>query len=151
MAESEWTIYLDSVESGCIEVEGIIYSSDSSTLQDFLLMLQANRTACERIIWATLESHVDATISENVRVNVKRLSNAIQTLVDKVERQLFSVDSMAYSSSLFSEILVNRSRFVGRPKLIINLTQIEHLETGSLPGPEFATHYAFHTQLYGED
>ena len=92
MAVGEWTIFLKSVESTCTEVERRLYSSDSNTLQDFLLRLQANRTACQRIIGAPLESHVGATTSENVRVNLKRLSNAIQTLVDEVERQLFSVD-----------------------------------------------------------
>ena len=122
-------IFLELVERTCGEVERRIHSSDSSTLQDFLFRLQANRTACERIIGATADVHVDTSVSENIRVNVKRLSNSIQCLVDDVERQLFSVDSTAYSSSTFSEILVNRNGCVGRPRLVINLTQIDYLRS----------------------
>ena len=103
-------------------MERRIHSSDSSTLQDFLFQLQANRTACERIIGATADVHVNTSVSENIRVNVKRLSNSIQCLIDHVERQLFSVDPTAYSSSTFSEI-------VGRPRLVINLTQIDYLRS----------------------
>ena len=127
MAESEWTIFLELVERTCGEVERRINSSDSSTLQDFLFRLQANRTACERIIGATVDFHEDTSVSENVQVHVKRLSNSIQCLIDDVERQLFSVDSTAYSSSMFSEILVNRNGCIGRPRLVINLTQIDYL------------------------
>ena len=66
MAESEWTIFLELVECTCGEVEHRIHSSDSSTLQDFLFRLQANRTACERIIGATVDVHVDTSVSENI-------------------------------------------------------------------------------------
>ena len=72
---------------------------------------------------------MDTSVSENVRVKVKRLSNSIQCLIDDVEQQLFSVDSAAYSSSTFSEILVNRNGCVGRPRLVINLTQIDYLRS----------------------
>jgi len=129
MAKSEWMTFLELVERTCGEVERRIHSSDSSTLQDFLFRLQANRTACERIIGATVDVHGDTYVSENIRVNVKRLSNSIQSLIDDVEQQLFSVDSTAYSSSILSEILVNRTGCVGRPRLVINLTQIEYLRS----------------------
>lgn len=129
MAKSEWMTFLELVERTCGEVERRIHSSDSSTLQDFLFRLQANRTACERIIEATVDVHVDTYVSENIRVNVKRLSNSIQSLIDDVEQQLFSVDSTAYSSSILSEILVNRTGCVGRPRLVINSTQIEYLRS----------------------
>lgn len=76
-----------------------------------------------------MEAHVDTSVSENVRVNVKQLSNSIQCLIDDVERQLFSVDSTVYCSSIFPEILVNRSGCIGRPRLVINLTQIEYLRS----------------------
>ena len=85
MAESEWMIFLELVEHTCGEVERRIHSSDLNTLQDFLFRLQANRAACERIIGAALDVHVDTSVSENIQVNVKRLSNAIQCLIDDVE------------------------------------------------------------------
>ena len=104
MAENlEWYIFLDSVEGLCREVERRIHSSDSNTLQEFLSRFQAKRTACERIIRASLAFEVDASVSENVQRNVKRLSNSIQYLIDDVERQLHSVDSTAYSSSILSD------------------------------------------------
>ena len=43
--------------------------------------------------------------------------------------QLQSVDSTVYSSSIFSETLVHRNGSVGRPKLVINLTQIDYLRS----------------------
>ena len=43
--------------------------------------------------------------------------------------QLQSVDSTVYSSSIFSETLVHRNGSVGRPKLVINLTQIDYLHS----------------------
>ena len=85
MAESEWMIFLELVERTCGEVECKIHSSDSSTLQDFLFRLQAYRTACERIIGATVDFHEDTSVSENVQVHVKRLGNSIQCLIDDVE------------------------------------------------------------------
>lgn len=75
MAKSEWMTFLELVERTCGEVERRIHSLDSRTLQDFLFRLQANRTACERIIGAAVDVHVDTYVSENIRVNVKRLSN----------------------------------------------------------------------------
>ena len=82
-------------------MEHRIQLSDSNTLQDFLCRLQAKRTACERLIGAAVASGVDTSVSENVQGNVKRLSNVIQHLIDDVERQLQSVDSTFYSSSIF--------------------------------------------------
>ena len=110
-------------------MEHRIQLSDSNTLQDFLFRLQAKRTACERLIGAAVASGVDTSVSENVQGNVKRLSNVIQHLIDDVERQLQSVDSTFYSSSIFSETLVHRNGSVGRPKLVINLTQIGYLRS----------------------
>ena len=101
MAENlEWYIFLDSVEGLCREVERRIHSSDSNTLQEFLSRFQAKRTACERTIRASPAFEVDASVSENVQRNVKRLSNSVQYLIDDVERQLHSVDSTAHSSSI---------------------------------------------------
>ena len=68
-------------------------------------------------------------VSENVQGNVKQLSNVIQHLIDDVERQLQSVDSTFYSSSVFSETFIQRNGSVGRPKLVINLTQIDYLRS----------------------
>ena len=123
MSESfDWHSFLESVEALCRQVEHRIQLSDSNTLQDFLFRLQAKRTACERLIGAAVASGVDTSVSENVQGNVKRLSNVIQHLIDDVERQLQSVDSTFYRSSIFSETLVHRNGSVGRPKLVINLT-----------------------------
>ena len=36
-------------------------------LQDFLFRLQAKRTACERLIGASLASGVDTSVSDNVQ------------------------------------------------------------------------------------
>ena len=66
MADSEWMIFLELVEHTCGELEHRIHSSDSSTLQDFLFWIQANRTACKRIIEATVDVHVDTSVSENI-------------------------------------------------------------------------------------
>ena len=80
-------------------------------------------------IWWLCPCTVCRYVSENVQGNVKRLSNVIQHLIDDVERQLQSVDSTFYSSSIFSETLVHRNGSVGRPKLVINLTQIDYLRS----------------------
>ena len=130
MSESfDWHSFLESVEALCRQVEHRIQLSDSNTLQDFLFRLQAKRTACERLIGAAVASGVDTSVSENVQGNVKRLSNVIQHLIDDVERQLQSVDSTFYRSSILSETLVHRNGSVGRPKLVINLTQIGYLRS----------------------
>ena len=125
----DWHSFRESVEALCRQVEHRVQLSDSNTLQDFLFRLQAKRTACERLIGAAVASGVDTSVSENVQGNVKRLSNVIQHLIDDVERQLQSVDSTFYSSSIFSETLVHRNGSVGRPKLVINLTQIDYLRS----------------------
>ena len=57
------------------------------------------------------------------------MGNVIQHLIDNVERQLQSVDSTVYSSSIVSETLVHRNGSVGRSKLVINLTQIDYLHS----------------------
>ena len=102
MAENlEWHIFLESVEDICREVERRTHLSDSNTLQEFLFGLQAKRTACERIIGASLASEVDASVSVNVQEYVKRLSNSTQYLIDDIERQLHSVDSTAYAVRYF--------------------------------------------------
>ena len=80
-------------------------------------------------IWWLCPCTVCRYVSENVQGNVKRLSNVIQHLIDDVERQLQSVDSTFYSSSIFSETLIHRNGAVGRPKLVINLTQIDYLRS----------------------
>ena len=95
-----------------------------------LFRLQAKRTACERLTGAAVASEVDTSVSENVQGNVKRLSNVIQHLIDDVERQLQSVaESTVYSASKFSDTLVHRNGSVERPKLVINLTQIDYLRS----------------------
>lgn len=67
MAESEWMIFLELIEHTCGEVERSIHSSDLSTLQNvFFFRPQADRTTCERIIGATVDVHVDTSVSENV-------------------------------------------------------------------------------------
>ena len=131
MSESfDWHSFLESVEALCRQVEHRIQLSDSNTLQDFLFRLQAKRTACERLIGAAVASGVDTSVSENVQGNVKRLSNVIQHLIDDVERQLQSVaESTVYSASKFSDTLVHRNGSVERPKLVINLTQIDYLRS----------------------
>lgn len=126
---NEWCFFLESVASLCGEVEHRLLSSEASVLQEFLLRLQANRTACERIIGAASEPHVESPVSENVCVNVKRLSISLQSLIDDVERQLYSIDANSYSSVMLSEILLHRDGCVGRPKLLINLTQIDYLRS----------------------
>jgi len=66
----------------------------------------------------------------DIVTKLKPLSNnAIQVRIDAVEKQLFSIDCTTYSYRTISEVLVNRKGTVGRPKLIINLTQIEYLRT----------------------
>ena len=80
-------------------------------------------------IWWLCPCTVCRYVSENVQGNVERLSNVIQHLIDDVERQLQSVDSTFYSSSIFSETLIHRNGSVGRPKLVINLTHIDYLRS----------------------
>jgi len=68
MSESfEWHSFLESVEDLCRQVEHRIQLSDLNTLQDFLFRLQAKRTACERLIGASLASGVDTSVSDNVQ------------------------------------------------------------------------------------
>ncbi|RUA04468.1 MAG: hypothetical protein DSY43_06230 [Gammaproteobacteria bacterium] len=129
MAEDQWTTFLDCVSNLCEEVERRLHESDSNSLQEFLLRLQVNRTACERIIRAALEGSVEDHVALNVNENVKRLSNAIGGLIDDVETQLFRIDSSTYSSIILPEVLVNRTGMVGRPRIVVNLTQIEYLRT----------------------
>ena len=124
----DWYIFLESVECLCREVEHRIYSSHSDTLQELLFWLQSKRTACKTIIGASLALKVNPSVLENVQGNVKRLSNSLQYLIDDVERQLHSVDSTAYSCSM-SEILVHHSGCAGRPKLVINLAQIDYFRS----------------------
>ena len=102
MADNQdWHIFLESFEGLCCEVERRIYSSDSDTLQEFLLRLQSKRTACERIIRASLALKVNPSVLANIQGNVKRLSsNSLQYLIDDVECQLHLVDSKAYSCSI---------------------------------------------------
>ena len=127
MADNEWMLFLESVENLCSEVERRLHSSDYNVLQDFLLSLQANKTACERVIIAAVNNSVETSVSENVRVNVKRLSNGLQFLIDSVERQLHAVDTTTYSSVVFPETLLTGC--VGRPRVVINLIQIEYLRS----------------------
>ena len=145
----DWHSFLESVEALCRQVEHRVQLSDSNTLQDFLFRLQAKRTACERLIGAAVASGVDTSVSENVQGNVKRLSNVIQHLIDDVERQLQSVDSTFYSSSIFSETLVHRNGSVWRPKLVINLTQIDYLRSWQFTWTRICHTLCFQELHYG--
>jgi len=130
MESDSWFTFLDSISHLCNEVERRGSCSSASTLQDFLLRLQSARTACKRIILFALETTgKEKTACDDVVKKVHLLATAIDLLIDQVENELVSLDSTIYSTTVLPELLTSSTGVVGRPRRVVNLTQIEYLRS----------------------
>ena len=57
------------------------------------------------------------------------LCESLQGVIDCVEKKLYDIDSSSYVCSWLPEALANRSGLVGRPRLIVNIVQVEFLRS----------------------
>ena len=88
------------------------------------------RIGCERVA-SCLSSSLRNRERPNdeVALKVKQLSSHLQGIIDCVEKKLYDLDSAAFVSSWLPDALVYRTGLVGRPRLVLNLVQVEFLRT----------------------
>ena len=56
-------------------------------------------------------------------------SGTLQGVIDCAEKKLYKINPSVYASSRIPEVLVHRSGFVGRPRVVLNLVQVEFLRS----------------------
>ena len=103
--------------------------SDFDTLQHYLLRLQNGRSGSEFLIGLSL---LQSDVCESIDVGhkMKVLSNSLQCLCDKVEKKLFSECMVRPNLSTWSPNGRSlRTGSVGRPRLLVNIEQIEYLKS----------------------
>ena len=66
---------------------------------------------------------------ETTLPKIRTLSDSLQGVSDCLEKKLYDIDASSYVSSWLPEALVHRSGLVGRPRLAVNLVQVEFLRS----------------------
>lgn len=66
---------------------------------------------------------------ETTLAKIRTLSDSLQGVSDCLENKLYDIDASSYVSSWLPEALVHRSGLVGRPRLAVNLVQVEFLRS----------------------
>ena len=124
----EWTLFLNLVDQILNDCEFRMSCEDYNILENLLERLHGARNGCNRV------AHylgVDAEIPDELETisKIKSLSEALQGVIDCVEKKLYDVNSVTYVSSWLPESLVHRSGLVGRPQILVNLLQVEFLRS----------------------
>ena len=98
-----------------------------------LQRLHSARIGCERVASCLSSSlrNIERP-NDKVALKVKQLSSHLQGIIDCVEKKLYDLDSAAFVSSWLPVALVYRTGLVGRPRLVVNLVQVEFLRTMAL-------------------
>ena len=125
---SEWTLFLNLVDDLLNECESRMYCQDFRVLEGLLERLHGVRNGCNRVANSLGFSAETPGELETIS-KIKILSESLQGVVDCVEKKLYDIDSFAYVSSWLPEALVDRSGLVGRPRLAVNLVQVEFLRS----------------------
>ena len=126
---SEWTTFLSLIVDLLNECESRMFGQDYRVLENLLERLHSVRNGCKRVansLEFTAENAVelDTTISK-----IRILSESLQGVSDCLEKKLYDIDASSYVSSWLPEALVHRSGLVGRPRLAVNLVQVEFLRS----------------------
>ena len=122
---SDWALFLKVVEDLLNECESRMSSQEYNIFECLLGRLHGARNGCERLAC----SFYDNSSEVETVTKVKRLSYTLQGVIDCVEKKLYDIDSSSYVSSWLPEALVHRSGLVGRPRLAVNLLQVEFLRS----------------------
>lgn len=99
-----------------------------SKIEGLLERLHAARNGCERIVHAHTSLSEIQLDSETVS-KIKVFSGTLQGVIDCAEKKLYKINPSVYASSCIPEVLVHRSGFVGRPRVVLNLVQVEFLRS----------------------
>ena len=121
---------------------------DYSKIEGILERLHAARNGCERIVHA-LTSLSEIELDSQTVSKIKVFSGTLQGVIHCAEKNLYKINPSVYASSRIPEVLVHRSGFVGRPRVVLNLVQVEFPVLGVSHGLELPTHSVYQEQLSG--
>lgn len=125
---TDWDVFLMVIEALINECESQMSSQDYAVFERLLERLHGARNGCERVSSTLRRTSISEGQSESVTISkVKHLSDTLHGIIDCVEKRLYDLDSIYYVTSWLPEALVHRSGLVGRPRLHVNLVQVEFL------------------------
>ena len=126
---SEWMTFLSLIEDLLNECKSQMFGQDYRVLENLLERLHRMRSECKRVaisLGFTVENAVEL---EATTSKIRILSESLQGVSDCLEKKLYDIDASPYVSSWLPESLAHRSGLVGRPRLAVNLVQVEFLRS----------------------
>ena len=127
-SSSNWTLFLKVVEDLLNECESHMSGQEYGVFESLLERLHAARNGCLRIAY-WLSSLPENQADFDRISKIKTLCETLQGVIDCVEKKLCDIDPSSYLYSWIPEALVHRSGLVGRPRLALNLVQVEFLRS----------------------
>ena len=125
---SEWSLFLNLVDDLLNECETRMSGQDYRVFEALLERLHGACNGCKRVAHSLGVTAANPGELETIS-KVKLLSETLQGVIDCVEKKLYDIDSSSYVSSWLPEALVYRSGLIGRPRLAVNLVQVEFLRS----------------------
>ena len=110
------------------DCESRISGQDCRVFEGLLERLQSACNGCKRVANSLGFTSVNPAELETIS-KIIILSESLQGVIDCVEKKLYDIDSSSYMSSWLPETLVNQSGLAGRPRLIVNIVQVEFLRS----------------------
>ena len=126
---NEWTTFLSLILDLLNECESRMSGQDYRVLENLLERLHSVRNGCKRVANSLAVTGEIAVESETTTSKIRILSESLQGVSDCLEKKLYDIDASSYLSSWLPEALVHRSGLVGRPRLAVNLVQVEFLRS----------------------
>ena len=126
---SEWTTFLSLIVDLLNECESRMSGQDYRVLENLLERLHSVRNGCKRVANSLVFTAENAAELETTTSKIRILSETLQGVSDCLEKKLYDIDASSYVSSWLPEALVHRSGLVGRPRLAVNLVQVEFLRS----------------------
>ena len=110
------------------ECESRISGQDYRVFEGLLERLQSACNGCKQVANSLGFTAANPAELETIS-KIIILSESLQGVIDCVEKKLYDIDSSCYVSSWLPEALVNQSGLAGRPRLIVNIVQVEFLRS----------------------
>ena len=106
----------------------ITSGEDYCKIEGLLERLHGADNGCERIVHA-LTSLSEIELDSETVSKIKVFSGTLQGVIDCAEKKLYKINPSVYASFRIPEVLVHRSGFVGRLRVVLNLVQVEFLRS----------------------
>ena len=100
---------------------------DYGVLESLLERLHGASSGCNRIA-CFINSFENPSNVETIS-KIRNLSETLQGVIACVEKKLYDIDSSSYVTSWLPEALVHWTGLVGRPRIAVNLVQVEFLRS----------------------